>query len=212
MNTTYIPLEAGYFYHIYNRGIDGTNIFDTDDNYKHFLTLYDKYCACIFETYAYCLLRNHFHLLVQVKLDLPTYRELYSHLPRESMTDKADKIVNPSTQLGHLFNAYAQGFNHAKPKKRTGGLFEEPFKRKLVDNDAYFTNLVQYIHYNPQKHGFVDDFRTYHYSSYSAHLSQKPTKLKREEILAWFGNEQNYKTFPAMEHAPDLIKDYILED
>jgi putative transposase len=46
--------------------------------------------------------------------------------------------------------------------------------------------LIAYIHQNPQKHGFVDDFRVWPYSSYHAILSEKPTHLKREEVLTWF--------------------------
>ena len=47
--------------------------------------------------------------------------------------------------------------------------------------------LVHYIHFNPQEHGFVADFREYPYSSYRAFVSDKPTKLRRSQVLDWFG-------------------------
>ena len=57
--------------------------------------------------------------------------------------------------------------------------------------EAYYSHLVIYIHQNPQKHGFVTDFRDWPYSSYHALLSTKPTHLKREDVLNWFGDLDN---------------------
>ena len=63
----HIPLEENQFYHIYNRGNDGTDLFYQDRNYIFFLKKYDNYLSEYVDTYAYCLLPNHFHLLVRVK-------------------------------------------------------------------------------------------------------------------------------------------------
>ncbi len=60
-------LKPGAYYHIYNRGINGENIFKEERNYAYFLSKYTIYLNPILETYAYCLLKNHFHLLVKVK-------------------------------------------------------------------------------------------------------------------------------------------------
>ena len=69
-----IPLTPGVVYHIYNRGNNGENIFIEERNYAYFMKLYDKYITLVAETYAYCLLRNHFHLMVSIK-DLPEINE-----------------------------------------------------------------------------------------------------------------------------------------
>ena len=61
------PLRHGRVYHIYNRGVNRENIFLEKRNYLHFLKLYAQHITPIAYTYAYCLLRNHFHLMVQVK-------------------------------------------------------------------------------------------------------------------------------------------------
>lgn len=60
-------LEFDRYYHIYNRGINSCNLFEETPNYEHFLRLYEKYINPIADTYAYCLMKNHFHLLVRIK-------------------------------------------------------------------------------------------------------------------------------------------------
>ena len=52
--------------------------------------------------------------------------------------------------------------------------------------------LVTYIHRNPQKHGLVDDFRDWPWSSYPALISEKPTKIQRTEVIDWYGSRANF--------------------
>ena len=61
------PLTYGKFYHIYNRGINGCNLFEGKDNYEYFLNLYDKHVSPVVDTFAWVLMKNHFHLLVRIK-------------------------------------------------------------------------------------------------------------------------------------------------
>jgi REP element-mobilizing transposase RayT len=63
------PLEPDRIYHIYNRGINGENIFKEERNYRYFLEKYAKCISPIADTYAYCLLKNHFHLAVKIKTE-----------------------------------------------------------------------------------------------------------------------------------------------
>ena len=67
MPTDIPPLSFGTFYHIYNRGNNGENIFIQERNYAYFMELWWKHTTTIFETWAYCLLRNHFHIVGYVK-------------------------------------------------------------------------------------------------------------------------------------------------
>ena len=62
-----IPLHYGQYYHIYNRGNNRETLFVEDRNYRHFLRLYAKHITPVADTYAYCLLGNHFHFLVCIK-------------------------------------------------------------------------------------------------------------------------------------------------
>jgi len=104
-------------------------------------------------------------------------------------------IKTPEQCFSNLFNAYTKAFNIKY--NRTGKLFQERFKRKMVDSDSYFSELIFYIHSNPQKHKFLKDFRSYTYSSFPIILSDKPTKLKREEVLKWFGGKEFFEGYHA---------------
>ena len=66
MSTT-IPLQYGEYYHIYNRGNNRQDIFIEERNYRYFLQLYTKHVVPVVDTFAYCLMRNHFHFLLQIK-------------------------------------------------------------------------------------------------------------------------------------------------
>lgn len=70
------PLDLGVTYHIYYRGNNGETIFPEEQNYANFMQLYSKYIAPIADTFAYCLLRNHFHFLIRIKTDLPDFETL----------------------------------------------------------------------------------------------------------------------------------------
>ena len=186
--TSPAPLEHGQYYHIYNRGNNRETIFVEDRNYRYFLKLYAKHTEPVADTYAYCLLRNHFHFLVRIK----TVEEQQKTL-RVSETPRISSTLRPSQQFSNLFNAYAKAIN--KTYGRTGSLFQNPFGRVAVISDAHFVDLIAYIHQNPQKHGFVEDFRAWLYSSYHACLSRKPTRLMREEVLDWFDGSTAFQAF-----------------
>ncbi|MBK9016469.1 MAG: hypothetical protein IPM82_21670 [Saprospiraceae bacterium] len=96
-------------------------------------------------------------------------------------------------QFRKLFIAYAKAFN--KQENRYGNLFQRPFKRKAIKNDGHFTHAVFYIHSNSAKHNIMEDFQNYPHSSYHSILSDKPTLLRRQEILEWFGGRQGFIQF-----------------
>jgi len=178
------------YYHIYNRGNNRENLFLEKRNYPYFLSLYTKHIEPIADTYAYCLMRNHFHFSLRIKTEeeYQTSRVLETHEVSE-----AKKKFNPSQSFSNLFNAYTKAIN--KGYGRTGSLFEERFGRIPVTSDSYFTTLIFYIHYNPQKHGFVDDFRDWEWSSYHAMIGTGQTKLKRNEVLNMFDGLKGFEEF-----------------
>jgi putative transposase len=181
-----IPLEYGKYYHIYNRGNNRENIFFEDRNYRHFLKLYAKHVEPVADTYAYCLLYNHFHFLVRIKT-VEEQQEDLTGFEGQDLTgfqNLSGLTRKPSQQFSNMFNAYTKAIN--KAYNRTGSLFQRPFGRIEVAFEEHFIHLITYIHQNPQKHGLVEDFRTWPYSSYHALLSSKPTRVKREVVLTWF--------------------------
>ena len=188
------PLELGKFYHLYNRGNNRENIFIEERNYRYFLEQYAKYIHPIADTYAYCLLRNHFHVLVRIKL-VDEVAMIRSQGSERSEAFRSPASLSPFATRGFqsLFKAYAMAIN--KGYGRSGKLFQEHFGRIEVDSDNYFTNLIFYIHFNPQKHGFVKDFREWPWSSYSAMHSSNATKLKRGEVLDWFDGATGFEHF-----------------
>ena len=100
------------------------------------------------------------------------------------------KPIEPSRAFNNLFIAYTKAIN--KAIGRTGALFETPFHRKPVTHNRYFQQLIAYIHQNPQKHGFVEDYRNWKWSSYGAILSDKTSQLQREETLAFFSSREKF--------------------
>lgn len=176
--------EANNFYHIVNHAVGNENLFRTTDNYRYFLDRYSHHISSALETFAYCLMPNHFHLLVRVG----SIEEL-SKDPK--FKDDVHKYV--MQKISNLLNGYAKAYNIRFDRK--GALFIDYTKRFWVDSDAYFTAAVNYIHQNPINHGFVNNLDEWRYSSYHSLLSKKSTKLKREEVISWFGNKEKFIDF-----------------
>ena len=193
-----IPLEYGRFYHLYNRGINSCNLFHDNENYEHFLYLYDKHAAKVADTFAWVLMRNHFHFLVRVKSIQELHLQGFEKLEGLKGTNRS--FVNQ--QFANLFNAYTKAIN--KRYHRTGSLFEHPFKRIPVTTNDQLRYLVYYIHHNPIHHGFCKHFLEYAWSSYLTILSPKQTKLSRKEVLGWFKNKTYFEEY----HSKEQIEKY----
>ena len=184
------PIERGKYYHIYNRGINSGILFKEKNNYEHFLKLYDFHINPIAETYAWCLMKNHFHFLVRIK--------------KESEITSENKIL-PSQSFSNFFNAYTKAFN--KSYTRHGPLFERPFRRIIINNESYFKNLITYIHNNPVHHQICNHPLEYSWSSYMTCLSEKSTKLMRKEVIDIFENIENFKYMHQQkENSPDNLQ------
>lgn len=209
MKTNTKILQASKVYHIYNRGINGDTIFKEEKNYFYFLSLYSKYIPQIADTYAYCLLGNHFHLLIKTKSETEIMDIFQTEKVRKKFLNYDAATYHISNQFSKLFNSYVQAYN--KMYKRTGALFENPFRRIEVDNDRYFTSLIYYIHSNPAKHGICDDFTQYQHSSYKAFMVDKQTQLKKGEVIEWFGNKEEFIRFHSQHHTITKILSNHLE-
>jgi putative transposase len=205
------PLIYDTYYHIYNRGVNGENIFVEERNYDLFLRLFEKHLSSVTDLFAYCLLRNHFHISVRVKSQeeiLETKKTLRVSYANSHPAGQGDPTnLDPghprkplgshyvSNHFSNFFNAYAKTIN--KAYGRTGSLFQHPFGRVPLTTDKRFWNVIAYIHQNPQKHGFVKDFRDWKYSSYGMIFAEKANVLKRDELMKWFGTKTDYLSLHA---------------
>lgn len=194
----YTKFEENNYYHIFNRSVDRKPMFKNDGNYIYFMKQYNKYLSPVVDTYSYCLLGNHFHMLIRVPDKLSNIN------PEKTVHD----IV--SHQFRKFFQSYAMAFN--KQQNRIGTLFQTPFKRALVDNDQYLTQLVYYIHANPQLHGLINDFRDWNWSSYNKILTDNVSKLKKNELLEWFGGKKEFVNFHSERQILITDERYVLED
>jgi len=157
------------YYHVYNRAVGKDKLFFSDENYKHFLNRYSYYLNENMKTYAFCLLPNHFHLLVSPKINSPQI------------------IIE---QFRKFFISYSMPINIEQ--KRKGNLFQTNFKRKIIDDESYLLQIVYYIHANPMQHNITTDFIHYPYSSYKKIIGLNSTRLQRTEVLSWFNGNDNF--------------------
>jgi REP element-mobilizing transposase RayT len=195
------PLEYGNFYHIYNRGINSCNIFEENSNYEYFIKLYDYHISPIAQTYAWVLMKNHFHFLVRIKDE----KELLICRPDRFKNLSGLTFPPPHQLFSNFFNAYAKAFN--KRFKRHGSLFERRFKRKQVSDPEYLKQLVIYIHNNPVNHGFVENIIDYPWSSYLTYVSEKPLNIQISSVIEWFKDDSDFNN----EHSSDLNLDIFEE-
>lgn len=193
-----IDFEADRYYHIVNHAVGSENLFRNPENYRYFLNRYAHHTNTVFETFAYCLMPNHFHLLVKIQ----SVEELSKDL---KFNNDVHKYV--MQKFSNLLNGYAKAYNIRFGRK--GALFVDYTKRFLVDSDSYFTAVVNYIHQNPVNHGFVEDLSEWAYSSYHSLVSEKTTRLKRDEVINWFGDKQHFVRFHQQNTSPlDPLLEY----
>ncbi len=147
-------------YHVYNRGNQKQPIFFNNDNYIFFQKKIKDQLLPVSEIVAYCLMPNHFHLLLQ-----PTGNGLF-----ERKTFGGKFMQELSYRIGILTSSYCQAIN--KQNNWVGSLFQQKTKSKLLTtyvNDwgiSYFEQCFHYIHKNPVVAGLVTDPRDWPFSSY----------------------------------------------
>ena len=140
----------GAVYHLTSRGNAGQAIYLDDDDRARFLDLLGREVEQQrWRCHAYCLMDNHYHLLVE--------------------TPEA----NLSRGMGRLNMAYAQGFN--RRHERAGHLFQGRYKAIVVEKDSHLLELCRYLVLNPVRAGLVDSPMAWPWSSYRATASTKGT-------------------------------------
>ena len=180
----YTCFENDRIYHVYNRTVDKKPMFTSDENYAFFIRQFDKYLSDYIKIYAYNLLGNHFHFMIKINnlTELTTFEKL------SNLNKTTHDIV--SHQFRKFFQSYAMAFN--KRQNRIGTLFQTPFKRVRIEDENYLQELACYIITNAQKHNLVNDFAEWKWSSYHSTISNKKTKLLKEELIKYFDDIDNF--------------------
>lgn len=213
-NTLKTYIEQSY-YHIYNRGVNKERIFLDEKDYKVFLSYLKLYLLLPnlqrdslkvapsrhlknfneqVKLIAYCLMPNHYHLLIWQK--------------------EADRI---NFFMRSLATKYARYFN--RKYKRTGPVFESAYKAVLVESEKQLIYLTKYIHRNPieflpTKRLFVG----YKYSSYSNYLGKfNQSWVEKENILSLFSKNNKHNSYESFVEEIDerdlpTIKNIVLEE
>lgn len=183
------PFEPEKFYHVINHVIGKETSFRSRENYLFFLRKYTYYTPGVCDTYAYCLMPNHFHFLIKT---LP--EELLVNHPK--FKEDFHKLIMQS--ISNLLNSYAKAFN--RKFNRKGGLWMNFTRRFPINADDQLTSTINYIHQNPVHHGFVQRADGWEFSSFNTLFSEKPTLLKRQEILEWFGGIDEYLEYHKLQN------------
>ncbi len=160
--------DAPAYYHVYNRGAGGQPIYLDDRDRQKFLALFGRHLdpgnedvradGQIYEKYdidllAYCLMGNHFHLLVFQQTDPGAMTQL----------------------LRSVSTAYAMYFNQRH--KKSGHLFQGIFKASQITSDEYLLHITRYIHLNPRS------YLRYEWSSLRFYLGSAPPVWLKPDIL-----------------------------
>lgn len=187
------PLRIEYrdaWYHVMNRGRRGEEIFSEQKDYHLFVDLLiESAHMWNVRVAAFCLMPNHYHLLVQ--------------------TPEA----NLARCMRHIDGVYTQRYNRLH--RCDGSLFRGRYKSILIEVDTYLLQLMKYIHRNPLRTGSVKDLEAYEWSSHVGYLSnaRRWDWLYKEFVLSMLDKEktrwrQAYRRFISEEDRLDILRFY----
>lgn len=187
------PLRIEYpgaWYHVMNHGRRGERIFQDNRDFKRFVDLLKESTELWnLRVSAYCLMPNHYHLLVQTP------------------------DANISRCMRHINGVYTQRYNRRHHCE--GQLFRGRYKSILVDADSYLLQLVRYIHRNPLRAGLTDSLKKYDWSSHKGYLSSAArwSWLHKDYVLSMLSKDKanrlrTYRHFVAMSDEDGIIRVY----
>jgi putative transposase len=169
------PLRLDYpgaWHHVMNRGWNKVAVFESPGDHGKFIDILRQTCEQFrLQVAAFCLMPNHFHLLV---------RTPEGNLPR---------------CMRHLSSVYTQYFN--RKHQSDGPLFKGRYRSILVEEETYLHQLVRYIHQNPVRAGLAARLEEYPWSSHQGYLSESSewAWLSKSLVLGRFANRQEYLAF-----------------
>ncbi len=164
--------QQGMYYHIYNRGVNKSILFREPANYLYIIEKLQKYSLeNLVSVIAYCLMPNHYHLLLRQNGEKPA-----------------------GTVPQAVFNSYSKAYNLRY--RHSGTLFEGRFRAKPIQTTSHLLHLCRYIHGNPGKDGLVEDPARWPWSNYLEWMGKRKGPLVDYEFIkTQFANGWEYKDF-----------------
>ncbi len=179
-----LRIEKNGFYHIINRGVARSVIFkDKYDNLKFLEIIQDASQDYDFEIYSYCLMNNHYHLLMKIKKE------------------------NLSIIMQKINSRYSMYFNHKY--KRVGPLWQGRFKSWFVYDDVYLQVLVKYIEFNPIKANITKKIGEYKWAMSSRNVEFLMFNYELIDVIDFAKelDEKELKKVDELYHSKLEIKD-----
>jgi REP element-mobilizing transposase RayT len=164
-----VPLVAGHYYHVYNRGNNRAAIFFEPENYAFFLRRLREYVVTSdARVIAYALMPNHYHLLIQAQTD----------------------------NLSHAMQLFGISYTKAINKQfnRVGAVFQGSFRAKEVDRDEYLLHLSRYIHLNPVRARLAQRPEEWPFSSYADYVGLRNGTLPQWQVVL-----QQFSRMPSLQ-------------
>ena len=149
--------SIGYFYHIYNKAVSDNQLFLNHDNYQFFQERMRLHLHPIGEILAYCLMPNHYHVLLELNQ------------------------TTLSAAMQKLALSYTVPFNHIYG--RTGHLFQGRFQAKHVTDTQYLVHLSRYIHLNPKAANLVKYAEEWKYSSLLEYYGMRSDQMVNTDVI-----------------------------
>lgn len=181
------PLLPNKVYHIFTHAVSHTNLFFNQGNYEFLLKRWKEISQGSFNTFAYCLMNNHFHLCVHT---LP--QPVANHDQLIDMVRHQNSVTHHSKKINNFLSSYTLALN--KQQNRRGALFRSRFGRIEVKTPQYFCDLICYIHHNPIHHFGYEDYKDWAYSSYKSFLTSSDDNCVKKDVVInrfggveWFG-------------------------
>lgn len=194
-------MEYGQYYHVYNHANGVEDLFKEEANFNYFLMTIQYFLTPVVEMHVYCLMPNHFHLLIKVreaddiKKRLEQWQRALKLERKKGIKDERfcmmlkDPALFIKQQFSNCFNSYSQAYN--KYHKRKGSLFRKSYKYKKVGDKLYLKQLVLYIHNNAVHHGFCNQLTDWSYSSFQEYMDDEHGLVDKKEIYKLFKGRKN---------------------
>ncbi len=185
------PFHAECFYHILCKSIDGILLFREPLDYNVFMERFLQFNAPFLQIWSYSLLSNHSHHITRVasnKVIIDYLESVNKSQHTLAMTIFLEDTENEKSldemltrQMNSFLVSYANYYNNRYDRK--GGIFQKPFRRIEIADDAYLQQAIIYTHANAQKHNIVEDFSGYPHSSYQDIKHGRNTLISWQEVI-----------------------------